>query len=58
MGRTMGITMPSSASQLQLIEETYARAGLHPKRYEDRCQYIEAHGTGTLAGDPEEASAI
>ncbi|KAL4864872.1 hypothetical protein BDV12DRAFT_200687 [Aspergillus spectabilis] len=57
-GRTMGITMPSSVSQLQLIEDTYARAGLNPKSYEDRCQYFEAHGTGTLAGDPEEASAI
>ncbi|KAL5336891.1 hypothetical protein BJX70DRAFT_389679 [Aspergillus crustosus] len=57
-GRTMGITMPSSRSQLQLIEDTYARAGLNPKRAEDRCQYFEAHGTGTLAGDPEEASAI
>ncbi|KAL6238509.1 hypothetical protein BDW75DRAFT_237396 [Aspergillus navahoensis] len=57
-GRTMGLTMPSSESQLQLIESTYARAGLNPKRLEDRCQYFEAHGTGTLAGDPQEASAI
>ncbi|KAI9039672.1 type I polyketide synthase [Aspergillus affinis] len=57
-GRTMGLTMPSSVSQLQLIKDTYARAGLNPLRYEDRCQYFEAHGTGTLAGDPQEASAI
>ncbi|KAL4883830.1 hypothetical protein BJY04DRAFT_216165 [Aspergillus karnatakaensis] len=57
-GRTMGITMPSGASQLQLIERTYARAGLNPTNFRDRCQYFEAHGTGTLAGDPQEASAI
>lgn len=58
-GRTMGLTMPSSKAQLALIESTYAQAGLDPKtRPEDRCQYFEAHGTGTLAGDPQEASAI
>ncbi|KAJ5657110.1 type I iterative polyketide synthase [Penicillium longicatenatum] len=58
-GRTMGITMPSSTAQLELIKSTYAQAGLDPsKRPEDRCQYFEAHGTGTLAGDPQEASAI
>ncbi|KAL3430444.1 hypothetical protein BDV09DRAFT_202202 [Aspergillus tetrazonus] len=57
-GRTMGLTMPSSVSQLQLIQSTYARAGLDPRRVQDRCQYFEAHGTGTLAGDPQEAAAI
>ncbi|KAF9895148.1 hypothetical protein FE257_000050 [Aspergillus nanangensis] len=57
-GRTMGLTMPSSVSQLQLIQSTYARAGLDPRDPEQRCQYFEAHGTGTLAGDPQEASAI
>ena len=58
-GRSMGLTMPSSAAQLQLIESTYALAGLDPvNRPEDRCQYFEAHGTGTQAGDPQEASAI
>lgn len=58
-GRTMGITMPSGSAQLKLIRSTYAAAGLDPgNRPEDRCQYFEAHGTGTLAGDPQEASAI
>lgn len=58
-GRSMGLTMPSSDAQLQLIRSTYARAGLDPlNRPEDRCQFFEAHGTGTLAGDPHEASAI
>ncbi|KAK4096250.1 putative polyketide synthase [Parathielavia hyrcaniae] len=57
-GRTMGITMPSSAAQAELIRSTYAKAGLCLDRPEDRCQYFEAHGTGTQAGDPQEAGAI
>ncbi|KAL4915248.1 hypothetical protein BDW62DRAFT_203848 [Aspergillus aurantiobrunneus] len=58
-GRSTGITMPSSAAQTRLIASTYKKAGLDPiNRPEDRCQYFEAHGTGTKAGDPQEASAI
>ncbi|PKX95405.1 non-reducing polyketide synthase pyr2 [Aspergillus novofumigatus IBT 16806] len=57
-GRTMGITMPNGQAQQQLIESTYASIGLDPKNAEQRCQYFEAHGTGTQAGDPQEASAI
>ncbi|OBT61811.1 Type I Iterative Polyketide synthase (PKS) [Pseudogymnoascus sp. 23342-1-I1] len=57
-GRTTGITMPSSKSQAALIRETYNRAGLDPLSETDRCQFFEAHGTGTKAGDPQEASAI
>jgi hybrid polyketide synthase/nonribosomal peptide synthetase ACE1 len=55
-GRTPGITMPSAKAQYQLIQDTYAMAGLDVKA--DRCQYFEAHGTGTPAGDPIEAEAI
>jgi acyl transferase domain-containing protein len=57
-GRTKGITMPSAHAQASLIRETYARAGLDPTNKSDRCQYFEAHGTGTLAGDPQEAEAL
>ncbi|GFF73944.1 polyketide synthase-nonribosomal peptide synthetase [Aspergillus lentulus] len=58
-GRTMGITMPNAKAQQSLILKTYARAGLSPQeRPADRCQYFEAHGTGTQAGDPQEAAAI
>ncbi|RAL06443.1 non-reducing polyketide synthase pyr2, partial [Aspergillus ibericus CBS 121593] len=58
-GRSMGITMPSSIAQSQLIRSTYASIGLNPVlRPEDRCQFFEAHGTGTQAGDPQEATAI
>ncbi|KAL7952857.1 putative PKS-NRPS protein [Trichoderma compactum] len=55
-GRTNGITLPSSESQTTLIRQTYARAGLDWNK--DKCQYFEAHGTGTPAGDPIEARAI
>lgn len=57
-GRSMGITMPSSTAQTDLIRSTYRKAGLDPASSRDRCQYFEAHGTGTPAGDPQEASAI
>lgn len=53
-----GITMPLATAQLALIEQTYADAGLDPKKSSDRCQYFEAHGTGTAAGDPVEAEAV
>ncbi|KAA6407229.1 MAG: hypothetical protein FRX48_09031 [Lasallia pustulata] len=57
-GRTKGITMPSATAQAALIRQTYAKAGLDPQNKHDRCQYFEAHGTGTPAGDPVEAEAI
>ena len=57
-GRTKGITMPSSEAQGALIEDTYRKSGLDPRNSFDRCQYFEAHGTGTQAGDPREAGAI
>ncbi|SPO01909.1 related to polyketide synthase [Cephalotrichum gorgonifer] len=57
-GATQGITMPSATAQEDLIHDTYARAGLDVSKAEDRCQYFEAHGTGTPAGDPIEAEAI
>ena len=55
-GRTNGITMPSWSAQTELIRKTYENAGLD--LFNDRCQYFECHGTGTLAGDPVEARAI
>ena len=57
-GKTAGITMPSASAQAALIQSTYARAGLDLKKNSDRCQYFEAHGTGTPAGDPQEAKAL
>lgn len=57
-GRTASITMPNSASQVALIRETYEQVGLDCRRSTDRCQYFEAHGTGTPTGDPIEAEAV
>jgi len=57
-GKTPGITMPSPAAQEALIRQVYKTAGLDVTKPEDRCQYFEAHGTGTQAGDPQEACAI
>ncbi|KAI0185009.1 putative hybrid NRPS/PKS enzyme [Xylaria flabelliformis] len=57
-GRTPGITMPSAAAQEALIRATYAKAGLDISKRADRPQFFEAHGTGTPAGDPVEASAV
>jgi hybrid polyketide synthase / nonribosomal peptide synthetase ACE1 len=56
--RAKGITMPSASAQASLIQETYTRAGPDPTNKSDRCQYFEAHGTGTPAGDPQEAKAL
>ncbi|CZT02515.1 related to polyketide synthase [Rhynchosporium agropyri] len=57
-GRSKGITMPSQDAQADLIRATYDRAGLDVLNKNDRCQYFEAHGTGTPAGDPVEAEAV
>ncbi|KAJ5993159.1 hybrid NRPS/PKS enzyme [Penicillium sp. IBT 35674x] len=57
-GHTPGITMPNADAQTQLIQKTYARAGLNLRNPADRCQYFEAHGTGTKAGDGVESRAI
>lgn len=57
-GRTAGITVPSNVAQTQLIRDTYARAGMDVKAKKDRPQFFHAHGTGTPAGDPQEAEAI
>ncbi|KLU90396.1 hypothetical protein MAPG_10250 [Magnaporthiopsis poae ATCC 64411] len=50
--------MPSARAQAALIRSTYARAGLDINRPEDRSQFFHTHGTGTPAGDPQEAEAI
>ncbi|UKZ52827.1 Type I Iterative PKS [Trichoderma virens] len=53
-GRTPGITLPSATAQEQMIREVYKRGGLDLAE----TAYIEAHATGTAAGDPIEARAI
>lgn len=53
-GRTRNITMPSEEAQRSLIKTAYKAVSLNP------CDtsYIEAHGTGTVAGDIAELNAI
>lgn len=52
--RKTGITIPSSEGQAELMREVLARSGLQACDID----FIEAHGTGTVIGDPIEASAI
>jgi acyl transferase domain-containing protein len=57
------LTFKTSSNSLQICNANskifrYKRAGLDPTLKSDRCQYFEAHGTGTPAGDPQEASAL
>ncbi len=53
-GRTPGLTVPSEEAQEALLRQAYENAGVAPATV----QYIEAHGTGTLVGDPIEARAL
>jgi phthiocerol/phenolphthiocerol synthesis type-I polyketide synthase C len=48
------LTTPSEIGQELAIREAYRCAGLSP----NDVQYIEAHGTGTRAGDPVELRAL
>ncbi|KAL4792644.1 polyketide synthase [Aspergillus venezuelensis] len=53
-GKTDGITQPSAIAHEKLIRYAYQTAGLDPFETD----YIEAHGTGTQAGDPLELQAV
>lgn len=52
--RKTGITIPSSEAQAELMCQVLARSGLSAADVD----FIEAHGTGTIVGDPVEARAI
>ncbi|KAK0072351.1 hypothetical protein PV326_000156, partial [Microctonus aethiopoides] len=52
--KEQGITFPSSDMQAVLLKEFYEECKVRPNSLE----YIEAHGTGTKVGDPEELHAI
>ncbi|HEY9007788.1 MAG TPA: acyltransferase domain-containing protein [Ohtaekwangia sp.] len=49
-------TLPATSTegQISLLDKVYTEAGIQPQDV----HYIEAHGTGTKLGDPNEARAI
>ena len=53
-GATAGITFPSSEMQYALISDVFSEYGIDPKEV----VYHEAHGTGTVAGDQQELTAL
>ncbi len=53
-GQTMGFTTPNPEAQIEVIQEAINKAGISP----DEISYIEAHGTGTMIGDPIELRAL
>ena len=54
-GRSSGfLTTPGGAGQEDLLRKAFQDASISP----GQVQYIEAHGTGTRAGDPVEIGAI
>ncbi len=52
-GASQGLTVPSAPSQGKAMEEALERAGASPSDVD----YLEAHGTGTIVGDPIELNA-
>lgn len=52
--RKTGITIPSRDGQAELMRSVLAKTGLSPHDVD----FIEAHGTGTMVGDPIECAAI
>ncbi|WP_139058437.1 type I polyketide synthase, partial [Streptomyces prasinopilosus] len=53
-GRSNGLMAPSRTAQAELLRAAYQDAGVSPAAVD----YIEAHGTGTVVGDPIEVGAM
>ncbi len=53
-GKTMGVTTPNFKAQYEVIKEAIEKAEIDPRQI--GC--IEAHGTGTMIGDPIELKAL
>ena len=53
-GRSNGLLAPNPDAQADVLRRAYKDAGIHPRLVD----YIEAHGTGTILGDPIEAEAL
>ncbi|MFC9550742.1 polyketide synthase Pks13 [Rhodococcus sp. NPDC056960] len=53
-GRSNGLAAPNPDAQADVLRHAYRDAGINPAGVD----YIEAHGTGTILGDPIEADAL
>ncbi|NLU84784.1 polyketide synthase Pks13 [Rhodococcus sp. HNM0569] len=53
-GRSNGLAAPNPEAQVAVLRSAYRDAGINPSGVD----YIEAHGTGTILGDPIEADAL
>jgi len=53
-GRSNGLIAPNQDAQAEVLRRAYKDAGIDPGTVD----YIEAHGTGTVLGDPIEAEAL
>ena len=53
-GRSNGMLAPNPDAQADVLRRAYKNAGINPRSVD----YIEAHGTGTILGDPIEADAL
>ena len=53
-GRSNGLLAPNPDAQADVLRKAYKDAGIDPRTVD----YIEAHGTGTILGDPIEADAL
>ncbi|HLP57819.1 MAG TPA: beta-ketoacyl synthase N-terminal-like domain-containing protein, partial [Candidatus Deferrimicrobium sp.] len=53
-GKSSGLTAPNGLAQIKVIAKALANAGISPQQVD----YIEAHGSGTLIGDPQEVNAL
>ncbi|WP_304528950.1 type I polyketide synthase, partial [Mycobacterium sp. shizuoka-1] len=53
-GRSNGMLAPNPDAQAEVLRKAYKDAGINPRSVD----YIEAHGTGTILGDPMEADAL
>ncbi|MFI0777850.1 beta-ketoacyl synthase N-terminal-like domain-containing protein [Streptomyces sp. NPDC021212] len=53
-GQSQSLTAPNADAQAALLRQAYEAAGVDPATV----GYLEAHGTGTVLGDPIEVSGI
>ncbi|GAB2658573.1 polyketide synthase Pks13 [Gordonia jinhuaensis] len=53
-GRSNGLPAPNPEAQVDVLRAAYRDAAIKPREVD----YIEAHGTGTILGDPIEADAL